>query len=53
MTGGGGTVWVPLIEQCKPYERVGIVGIGGLGHLAIQFAAKMGLRRRRLLLDRR
>ncbi|EMR66528.1 putative nadp-dependent alcohol dehydrogenase protein [Eutypa lata UCREL1] len=39
---GGGTVWVPLIEYCKPYERVGIVGIGGLGHLAIQFAAKMG-----------
>ncbi|PYI05405.1 NADP-dependent alcohol dehydrogenase [Aspergillus sclerotiicarbonarius CBS 121057] len=39
---GGGTVWVPLVEQCKPYERVGIVGIGGLGHIAIQFAAKMG-----------
>ncbi|KAL2844347.1 NADP-dependent alcohol dehydrogenase [Aspergillus pseudoustus] len=39
---GGGTVWVPLVEQCKPYERVGIVGIGGLGHMAIQFAAKMG-----------
>ncbi|OJJ73295.1 hypothetical protein ASPBRDRAFT_670529 [Aspergillus brasiliensis CBS 101740] len=39
---GGGTVWVPLVEQCKPYDRVGIVGIGGLGHLAIQFAAKMG-----------
>lgn len=42
MVGGGGTVWTPLIEQCKPYDRVGIVGIGGLGHLAIQFAAKMG-----------
>ncbi|KAF2453480.1 NADP-dependent alcohol dehydrogenase, partial [Lineolata rhizophorae] len=39
---GGGTVWVPLIGHCKPYERVGIVAIGGLGHLAIQFAAKMG-----------
>ncbi|KAL3246584.1 hypothetical protein ABHI18_012668 [Aspergillus niger] len=38
---GGGTVWVPLVEQCKSYERVGIVGIGGLGHLAIQFAAIM------------
>jgi D-arabinose 1-dehydrogenase-like Zn-dependent alcohol dehydrogenase len=25
-----------------PTERVGIVGIGGLGHLAIQYAAKMG-----------
>ncbi|PYI00054.1 NADP-dependent alcohol dehydrogenase [Aspergillus ellipticus CBS 707.79] len=39
---GGGTVWVPLVDQCKPYERVGIVGLGGLGHLAIQFASKMG-----------
>ncbi|RYP79004.1 hypothetical protein DL769_003077 [Monosporascus sp. CRB-8-3] len=39
---GGGTVWDPLIEHCKPYERIGIVGLGGLGHLAIQFAAKMG-----------
>lgn len=35
-------MWVPLVEQCKPYARVGIVGIGGLGHLAIQFAAKLG-----------
>lgn len=33
---------MPLIEHCKVYDRVGIVGIGGLGHLAIQFAAKMG-----------
>lgn len=40
--GGGTTVWAPLIEQCKPYERVGIVGMGGLGHLAIQFSSKMG-----------
>ncbi|KAL4789012.1 chaperonin 10-like protein [Aspergillus venezuelensis] len=39
---GGATVWVPLVEHCRPYDRVGIVGIGGLGHLAIQFAAKMG-----------
>ncbi|KAE8352276.1 NADP-dependent alcohol dehydrogenase [Aspergillus coremiiformis] len=39
---GGGTVWTPLVEQCRIFERVGVVGIGGLGHLAIQFAAKMG-----------
>ncbi|ESK91362.1 nadp-dependent alcohol dehydrogenase [Moniliophthora roreri MCA 2997] len=39
---GGATVFVPLIEYAKPLDRVGIVGIGGLGHLAIQFAAKMG-----------
>ncbi|KAG1729614.1 chaperonin 10-like protein [Suillus paluster] len=25
-----------------PTDRVGIIGVGGLGHLAIQFAAKMG-----------
>ncbi|KAL1847443.1 hypothetical protein Plec18167_005166 [Paecilomyces lecythidis] len=39
---GGGTVWTALIEQCKPYERIGIIGIGGLGHLAIQYASKIG-----------
>ncbi|KAE9398199.1 NADP-dependent alcohol dehydrogenase [Gymnopus androsaceus JB14] len=39
---GGVTVWTPLINHVKPYHRVGIVGIGGLGHLAIQFAKKMG-----------
>lgn len=27
---------------CLPSHRVGVLGIGGLGHLAIQFAAKMG-----------
>jgi D-arabinose 1-dehydrogenase-like Zn-dependent alcohol dehydrogenase len=26
----------------KSTDRVGVVGIGGLGHLAIQFAAKLG-----------
>ncbi len=26
----------------KPFDRVGVWSIGGLGHLAIQFAAKMG-----------
>ncbi|OKO97828.1 Alcohol dehydrogenase [Penicillium subrubescens] len=39
---GGGTVWAALMEHCRPFHRVGIVGIGGLGHLAIQFAAKIG-----------
>jgi D-arabinose 1-dehydrogenase-like Zn-dependent alcohol dehydrogenase len=40
---GGATVWGALsFDNVRPTDRVGIVGIGGLGHLAIQFAAKMG-----------
>ncbi|PGH17996.1 hypothetical protein AJ80_04617 [Polytolypa hystricis UAMH7299] len=40
---GGATVFAPLINA-KPNETVGVLGVGGLGHLAIQFAAKMGCR---------
>ena len=40
---GGSTVWGALSRfGLKPTDVVGVVGIGGLGHLAIQFAAKMG-----------
>ena len=44
---GGLTVAAPLYEYAGQKwdfkgRRVGIVGIGGLGHMAIQFAAKMG-----------
>ncbi|KAJ5965011.1 uncharacterized protein N7479_004887 [Penicillium vulpinum] len=40
---GGSTVFNVLhMAQVRPTARVGIVGVGGLGHLAIQFAAKMG-----------
>lgn len=40
---GGATVFNVLdMFKVKPTQRVGIVGIGGLGHLAIQFAAKWG-----------
>ena len=40
---GGATVFNALhMFDTQPTERVGIVGVGGLGHLAIQFAAKMG-----------
>ncbi|KAJ3746910.1 chaperonin 10-like protein [Lentinula raphanica] len=39
---GGASCFSPLIEHCRPIDRVGIVGMGGLGHLAIQFASKMG-----------
>jgi len=39
----GQTVFVPLMRhEPKPGDRIGIVGIGGLGHLAIQFASKIG-----------
>lgn len=38
----GGTVYTALINSTKPGDRVGILGIGGLGHLAIQFSAKLG-----------
>lgn len=40
---GGGTVWTVLSQYgIKSTDRVGVVGIGGLGHLAIKMAAAMG-----------
>lgn len=40
---GGWTVWNALTGyDLKPTDHVGIVGIGGLGHLAIQLAKSMG-----------
>lgn len=40
---GGATVFTALTQyDVKPTDRIGVVGVGGLGHLAIQFAAKMG-----------
>lgn len=39
----GNTVYNPFGRyNIKPTERVGVVGIGGLGHLTIQFAAAWG-----------
>jgi alcohol/geraniol dehydrogenase (NADP+) len=38
----GITVFNPLSTYTKPTDRVGIVGIGGLGHLAVKFAAAFG-----------
>jgi uncharacterized zinc-type alcohol dehydrogenase-like protein len=40
---GGITVYNPLrIHGVNPSSRVGVIGIGGLGHMAIQFARVFG-----------
>jgi uncharacterized zinc-type alcohol dehydrogenase-like protein len=40
---GGVTVYTPLRNHgARPASRVGVIGIGGLGHLAIQFARAFG-----------
>lgn len=39
---GGITVFAPLVRFAKPTDRVGIIGIGGLGHMAVKFAAAYG-----------
>ncbi|HHW75734.1 MAG TPA: NAD(P)-dependent alcohol dehydrogenase [Xanthomonadaceae bacterium] len=40
---GGITVFNPLVQfDVKPTDRVGVIGIGGLGHLAVQFLNKWG-----------
>jgi len=38
----GNTVFTPLKKHMTPGCRVGVIGIGGLGHLAVQFASKLG-----------
>jgi alcohol/geraniol dehydrogenase (NADP+) len=40
---GGITVFNPIVQfGVKPTDRVGVVGVGGLGHLAVQFFNKWG-----------
>lgn len=39
---GGVTVFTPLAMHARPTSRVGIIGIGGLGHMAVKFAAAYG-----------
>jgi len=40
---GGITVFAPFMDfDLKPTDRIAIIGIGGLGHLAIQFARAWG-----------
>ncbi len=39
----GITTFSPLRQYgCKPGDRVGVVGLGGLGHMAVKLAASMG-----------
>jgi uncharacterized zinc-type alcohol dehydrogenase-like protein len=39
---GGITVFSPLMMHAKPTDRVGIIGIGGLGHMGVKFAHAYG-----------
>ena len=39
----GITTYSPLRQwRCKPNDRVGVVGLGGLGHMAVKLASSMG-----------
>ncbi|RYG52323.1 hypothetical protein EON67_01520 [archaeon] len=38
----GVTTYAPLARYVKAGDRVGVVGIGGLGHMGLQYAAAMG-----------
>jgi alcohol dehydrogenase (NADP+) len=39
----GITTWSPLRQfDCKSGDRVGVVGLGGLGHMAVKLASSMG-----------
>ncbi|MFM2154035.1 MAG: hypothetical protein RL199_2470 [Pseudomonadota bacterium] len=39
----GITTWSPLRQwNCKPGDRVGVVGLGGLGHMAVKLAKSLG-----------
>ena len=40
---GGATVYSAMVHSgIQPNQRVGVLGLGGLGHLAVQYLAKMG-----------
>ncbi|MGZ8203171.1 MAG: NADPH-dependent aldehyde reductase Ahr, partial [Burkholderiales bacterium] len=40
---GGVTVFNPMVQfDVKPTQRVGVIGIGGLGHMALRFLNKWG-----------
>ena len=39
----GVTVYAPIKRFYKPGMKCAVLGIGGLGHLAVQYAAKLGM----------
>jgi uncharacterized zinc-type alcohol dehydrogenase-like protein len=39
---GGLTVFGPIFDNVRPVDRVGVIGIGGLGHLAVKFLRAWG-----------
>ncbi|WP_026147769.1 NADPH-dependent aldehyde reductase Ahr [Robiginitomaculum antarcticum] len=40
---GGVTVFTPIVDYgIQPTDKVGVIGIGGLGHLAVKFLAAWG-----------
>lgn len=39
---GGITVFAPISQEVRPTMSVGVVGMGGLGHLAVQYARAFG-----------
>lgn len=40
---GGATVYAAIVNAgVQPQQRVGVLGLGGLGHLAVQYLNKMG-----------
>lgn len=38
----GITAYNPLVRHCKKGDKIGVVGIGGLGHLCLKFGKAMG-----------
>ena len=38
----GITTFAPIIEHVKKDDKVAIIGMGGLGHYALQWCAKIG-----------
>mmetsp|Transcript_13103 Transcript_13103/g.22492 ORF Transcript_13103/g.22492 Transcript_13103/m.22492 type:complete len:362 (+) Transcript_13103:253-1338(+) len=38
----GLTVWEPLVDYCKPGTKVGVIALGGLGHMTVKLAKAIG-----------